>query len=151
MKRYLDNLVGDIKKAHRSTFHPITNTEEISFLEEMEIIEKWVAGTVDQSTLSYHCGLLASEFPPTNQLQLDEIEGIIEAFNEMLASWHIAADIPQNLPVQRAYTLLIGLLDKDVCYFPGGTLHFDFCTGYAPDCELKEYCPCLQHWNSVEQ
>ena len=149
MKRYLDNLLSDIRNAHRSTFHPNTTAKKISFLEEMEIVENWVAGTVDQSTLSYHCGLQASEFPPENQLQSSEMEGIIEAFHEMLASWHIAADIPPNLPVQRAYPLLIGLLDKDVIYFPGGTMHFDFCTGYAPDCELKEYCPCLKHWNSM--
>ena len=148
MKKYLDYLLDDIKNAHRSTFHPIISTKQPSFLEEMEIVEKWVDGTVDQSALSNQCGLQASHFPSASQLQSSEMERIIIAFHEMLASWHIAADIPPNLPVANTYLLLISLLDKGVCYFPGGTLHFDFCTGYAPDCELKEYCPCLEHWKS---
>ena len=29
-------------------------------------------------------------------------------------------------------------------------MHFDFCSGYAPDCELKEHCPCLEIWNEEE-
>ncbi len=28
-----------------------------------------------------------------------------------------------------------------------GSMSFDFCSGYAPDCEFKEYCPCLEIWN----
>jgi hypothetical protein len=31
-----------------------------------------------------------------------------------------------------------------------GDMTFDFCTGYAPDCIFKEYCPCLEIWNETD-
>jgi len=29
-----------------------------------------------------------------------------------------------------------------------GMMSFDFCSGYAPDCIFKEYCPCQEFWNT---
>jgi hypothetical protein len=29
-------------------------------------------------------------------------------------------------------------------------MSFDFCTGYAPDCVFKEYCPCREFWDKEE-
>lgn len=28
---------------------------------------------------------------------------------------------------------------------------FDFCIGYAPDCVLESYSPCLKFWNEDEE
>jgi hypothetical protein len=113
----------------------------------MEIVEDYATGQNIPPSLSHQCGLLPEQFPPEAMLTEREMQIIIDAFQEMLSTRHIAADFPSGLPASRVYPLLVGLLKEEAWYFPGGMLHFDFCTGYAPDCELKEYCPCLKYWN----
>jgi hypothetical protein len=147
MQLYLPFLLDDIKKAHRAE-DVIETKKELSFEEEMEIVENYATGE-NLNSLSSQCGLRKELFPAADLLSDAEMKTIVVAFHEMLDTWHISADLPDTLPLERAYSLLIGLLDEEACYFPGGTLHFDFCTGYAPDCELKEYCPCLQFWNEA--
>ena len=145
MKKYLNQLLCDIRNAHRPSPTKVDFVEPSSFLEEMEVIENWATGKDIQPSLSQQCGLKLEQFPPSNLLQKDEMEIINDAFHQMLESWHIKAEIPNNMPVDRAYLLLISLLERNIVFFPGGTLHFDFCTGCTVDCELKEYCPCLQY------
>ena len=151
MKKYLHQLLSDIRNAHR---HPSQNAnfvEHASFLEEMDVIEKWATGSEVQFPLSHHCGLNMEQFPPSNLLKQDEMKILNTAFHNMLDSWHIKAELPDNLPVDRAYQLLVPLLERDIVFFPGGTLHIDFCTGYAPDCELKEYCPCQKYYKNFKK
>ncbi|HZV70289.1 MAG TPA: hypothetical protein VFG10_12125 [Saprospiraceae bacterium] len=147
MHPYIPHLLIDILNAHRKDvdIHPLE--EPLSFEEEMETVENYATGRNMPPSLSYQCGLTCEQFPPESMLTEDEMQTIINAFQEMLATRHITADFPSGLPASRAYPLLIGLLKEEAWFFPGGMLHFDFCTGYAPDCELREYCPCLKIWN----
>jgi hypothetical protein len=147
MKSYTAFLLEDIKNAHRSASVDADKATPASFEMEMEAIENWVAGTDPPSTLAHHTGLSVEQFPSVEKLTKEEIIAIIDAFQELLFSWNMQADFPSNLPVERAYPLLIGLLNEEAWFLPGGMLHHDFCTGYAPGCELLEYCPCRKHWD----
>ncbi|MBK9982460.1 MAG: hypothetical protein IPP15_08550 [Saprospiraceae bacterium] len=147
MNPYIPHLLVDIKNAHRPDRPDDFFEEPKSFEEEMEIVDNYTSGTNIPPSLSHQCGLTEDQFPPENMLTEREMQIIIDAFQDMLSTRHIAADFPSGLPASRAYPLLVGLLKEEAWFFPGGMLHFDFCTGYAPDCELKEYCPCLQYWN----
>lgn len=40
------------------------------------------------------------------------------------------------------------ILDTKTEIVNSGTIGFDFCTGNAPDCIFKEYCPCLEICNN---
>lgn len=146
MKAYVSYLLEDIKKAHRNEFSG-PNDDDLSFEEQMEEVEKYATGIDPPPSLGYKTGLSTENFPPVSMLSLDEMNVISDAFKEMLLSFNMEVDFPSGIPIERAYPLLIGLLDKEAWYLPGGTLHFDFCTRYAPDCQLKEYCPCLKYWN----
>ena len=146
MNSYIPFLLIDIKNSH----HPSSERHiesPISFEEEMEEVEKWAAGVDIPPALGHQCNLSLEQFPPVEMLSEDEMKIIMIAFQEMLTTWNMEADFPLGLPVSRAYPLLINLLNEAAWYIPGGTFHFDFCTGYAPECELKEYCPCLEFWN----
>jgi len=148
MNPYILHLLDDIKSAHRPFVTGEQNNFELSFEDEMEIVERWATRNCDEPpSLSQQCGLSIEQFPPPEKLDEDEMKVIMEAFHQMLSTWHLEADIPFDLPGHRAYPLLINILNKEAWYFPGGMMHFDFCTGNAPDCELKEYCPCLKYWN----
>ncbi|MDZ4748520.1 MAG: hypothetical protein SH808_08535 [Saprospiraceae bacterium] len=146
MKSYTANLLEDLKKAHRSSSEDADKATPASFV-EMEAIENWVAGNDPPATLAKHTGLAIEQFPSADQFTREDLIAIIDAFQEMLLTWNMQADFPSNLPAERAYPLLIGLLKEEAWFLPGGMLHHDFCTGYAPDCELLEYCPCTEHWN----
>jgi hypothetical protein len=146
MKTYVTQLIADILKAHRT---PLTAAEKenFTFEEEMEAIENYAEGRNIPSPFSVQCGITVEQFPPEEQLEDDEIRQILDALEQMFLSRNMSVDMPENVPIRKAYPLIINLLNEEAWYFPTGTLHHDFCTGYAPECELGEYCPCLEIWN----
>ena len=147
MDTYMHHLIHEIKNAHREQLTNEGSDREITFEEEMEIIEDYATGRNIPPSLSKKTGLTMDQFPHVEGLTDQEIEEVINCLHELYSSWHISADYPSNLPARRAYSLLVNILNEEAWYFPTGTLHFDFCTGYAPGCELEEYCPCLEHWD----
>ena len=147
MEKYVLQLIESIRNAHRPVHVNDHPPRVISFEEEMEAVEKWVSGEDSPPTLGYKCGLTAEQFPPAEKLNDEQMKLIMDAFQEMLATWNLQAYFPDHLPVARAYPLMISILEKEAWYLPGGTLVFDFCDGYAPGCVMKEYCPCLRIWS----
>ncbi len=67
------------------------------------------------------------------------MKSVLIEFNEMLLTWNVSIDLPENLPTKFAYHLSILRLDVKTDIVNEGMVHFDFCTGNAPECELKEY------------
>ena len=146
MKNYIAQLISDITQAHL----PAQNeTEKISltFEEEMELIENYATGTNIPPILSIACSLSPDQFPPEEKLEDEEIRQIINAFDQMLLSRNMCIDLPKEIPLRKAYPIIINVLNREAWYFPTGTMHLDFCTGYAPECELGEYCQCLDYCN----
>ncbi len=72
---------------------------------------------------------------------------VLEAFNSMMFTWNLDIDLPELLPLPIAYKMTVDTLNEKTSIANSGTMGFDFCTGYAPDCVFKEYCPCLKIWN----
>lgn len=146
MHPYLKHLFVDIAAAHRydSVAEPTT---PLSFEEEMEEVERWVEGAEPPHTFGYYCGLEASNFPPAEQLTEEEMEQVIAAFRQMMFSWNLDIDLPGGLPIAIAYAITIDTLNMKTGIVNSGFMSFDFCTGYAPDCIFKQYCPCLTIWN----
>src|SRR5687768_15918214 len=107
MKKYVVQLINDIKAAHKQN----TDIEEINrvltFEEEMEVVENYATGKNIPPLLSIQCGLTVEQFPAAEELSEDEMRSIRKAFEEMLASRNIIADIPENVPITRAYPLLV--------------------------------------------
>jgi len=145
---YIPHLLKDIAAAHRINEETKEELQK-TFEEEMEEVERYVSEE-PAHTLGYYCGMKAEDFPPPEQLSEKDMRTVCKAFNEMLWTWNFTIDLPKNLPASFAYTLMVASLDKKTFIAISGFVSFDFCTGYAPDCELKEYCPCLEYWNKAE-
>lgn len=144
MHPYLPHLLSDISAAHRppglrGEVGPQTVDEHI------EEVERWLAGEKEQS-LSYYCGLKRDDFPPSGQLTDEDLHMVCAAYTEMLDSWNTGLDLPDEMPVGRKYDLMVSLLDEEFTPVDSGRSFFDFCSGYAPGCKLKEYCHCLEVW-----
>jgi hypothetical protein len=148
MKNYVSQLILDIQRAHRIPAERSNPDEEISIEKQMEEVEKWATGDGSPGTLSQQSGLSVEDFPPPELLDQQDIEQIMQSFIELLKSYNICVDLPELLPIQRAYTLLVGLLEEEAWYLPGGFICQDFCDGDTSDCVLAEYCRCLKYMNN---
>lgn len=146
---YIPHLLNDIAAAHRNT-EEARQCEPKTLEEELEEAERYVLEE-PAHTLGHYCGLKKEDFPPSNQLSDKDMKIVCKSMNAMLYTWNITIDLPKNLPPSFAYTLMVDCLNKKIFIPDSGFCGFDFCTGYAPDCELKEFCPCLKIWNEKEK
>ena len=149
MHPYIPHLLDDIAKAHRTETDISEPELSMSFEEEMEEIERWCEGGEPEHTFGYHCGLQPENFPPPEQLTIKDIKLVNKAFQQMMFSWNMTIDLPKKMPPKVAYTFIVDSLNEKVEIVNSGFTGIDFCTGYAPDCKLKEYCSCLEFWNSL--
>lgn len=132
MYPYLQHLFSDITAAYRT--------------EILSVIERWVEGEEPAHTFGYYCGLETINFPPAEQLTDKKMKQIITAFRKMMFSWNLCIDLPEPLPVWIANKMTVDTLDiKTGIVNSGMMIHFDFCTGYALNCVLKNIVPT---WNS---
>lgn len=154
MHPYLPHLLSDIAAAHQNVPKGNANeqkTKKASLEQTFEEIDRWVAGEDLLHTVGYYCGLQPIDFPPTEQLENGDLEQVCEAFKQMMLSWNLAIELPDDLPLPMAYSLMVDLLNTKTIIPTNGTIVFDFCTGYTPECDLKSYCPCLEFWNEIDE
>lgn len=137
MHPYLPHLLSDISEAHHIVV-PGENLSEQSFEDYIEDVERYLAGDEAKHTFGYYCGLKSLDFPPAEQFSNNELKQVCDAFEKLAQSWNIGIDLPKNLPLPFRYQLMVGLLEEKFHPPKQGAVHFDFCTGYAPDCDLKD-------------
>lgn len=151
MHPYIPHLLNDILLAQRPEIPEVPLQKEISFEEEMEDIEKWIMHEEPEHTFGYYCGLEAINFPPASQLTKKDMHRVVKAFLHMMFTWNSGIDFPENFPVALQYSLVVNTLNEKTTIVNTGFMHFDYCTGYAPDCVFKEYCPCLKFYNDFDE
>ncbi len=117
----------DRAKAHvPQDWEYVSNDENVmSQVIEMEYMPK---------PLSEHLGVSKELFPPSTQLEDDEIKIIVEKILDVWAAYHYLAELPKGLPIRIAYETLLSVWDETVSCFPFGNYHFDFY-----DMELDQY------------
>ncbi|MEO9144583.1 MAG: hypothetical protein ABI237_03420 [Ginsengibacter sp.] len=146
MHTYIPQLLADIAAAHRTEIPEVLLPQTME--EYFEEIDKWVSREEPEHTFGYYCGLSWGNFPPAEQLADDEMILIRKAYEKMMFTWNQGIDLPEKLPVAFAYKMIVDSLNMKTTIVNSGGMHFDFCTGYAPGCVFKEYCPCLEYWNN---
>lgn len=145
MHPYIPHLLADIRAAHRNRQPDSDEVRPSMSIEEvLEEAERWAIGPEPQHTFGYYCGLEARDFPPPEQLSRQDLEWVCNGFREMLLSWGADVSLPETLPLSLEYQFTVGTQNERFELVSYGRITFDVCTGYAPDCALKEYCPCLE-------
>ena len=110
MHPYLPHLLSDITAAHRA--EPSLPIVAKTFKEQMEEVERWVAGIEEPHTLGYYCGLAKENFPPAKQLTQEDLLLVYEALKKMMYSYNIGIDLPEELPAQFKYELTLSTLNE---------------------------------------
>lgn len=142
MHPYLPHLLADIKAAYRTDA-----PEEVlpgSLEEEMEEIERWMAGEEPLHNFGYYCGLHPNDFPPASQLSTKDMRTVCKAFHHMMFTWNLDADFPKKLPLPIRYTMLIQTLNEKTDIPNHGIMSFDYCSGSPEGCVFGAYCSCIE-------
>lgn len=154
MHPYLPHLLSDITAAHReeeALTESYKEAEEFDIEKHLEEVERWVRGEDESHTFGYYCGLQSINFPPPEQLENEDLKTVCDAFKKMMLTYNLSIDLPDNLPLPFAYSLIVDTLNTKTNIPKMGMITFDFCSGYAPECDLKSYCPCLKFWNEIDE
>lgn len=144
MHPYLKHLLYDIQNAHReeeSNEEALNEQQDDSIEAHLREVEAWISGEGEQKLREF-CGLNEEDFPPDNQFTDDEIRRVNAAFKNMLNSWNIVLDVPENVPPRFVYKLIGTILNSECSPLTTGTCHFDFCSGVPEGCDWEQDCPC---------
>ena len=150
MKRYVEQLIDDIYAAqNQEEFELKTESKTFDFHNEVdpffspgEESFKEVFGKV--------CGIKTSQFPPVNLLTDEQMESICEAIERLLFSWNLQTDLPDELPVEKAYQLLIGIFDQKNTIVTSGHTDIEFCNSTPNTCAFGEFCECKKIDEAIE-
>lgn len=148
MKAYVNYLLEDIQAAFRPEdfFVKRKKAPPLDELEaKLEEVDNFL--NYDQSpVLGKYCGIDRNDFPHADKLEEEDLKLLVSALVKMFESWNILVDLPENLPAEFGYRLVVDLLDRPMPIMQHGFFGMDFCTGNPEGCEFKEYCPCLKNW-----
>ena len=152
MERYIQQLVEDIQNAHRQLTKEETEKVE-TFEQHIEEVERFLEGAEDliQQNFGYHCNLHKEQFPPPERLTSEQMNKVCEAFDQLLFTWNIHADFPDNLPIEMAYETLVSVLDRKFIIPISGFVGLEFCDYVPEECIFKEYCTCKELFAEMDE
>jgi hypothetical protein len=150
MHPYIPHLLSDIREAQRRNVLHVEEEAPPTIDEHLEAVERWIAGEEPEHTFGYYCGLERINFPHAEQLSDHDLIQVCHALQDLLSSWHAGIDLPEALPLPMKYQFMVGTLDEGFTVMNSGQVTFDYCSGYAPECSFKEYCPCLEFWKKTD-
>ncbi|MCB0596105.1 MAG: hypothetical protein H6557_34740 [Lewinellaceae bacterium] len=138
LSRYLQYLHADIRQAMRSR-------------EELEAAapgpESWLAEArqllIDdpKTTFGERCGLAPEAFPPAERLASTQLEHLAAALQALYRSWHLDLFLPECVPAEAAYPVLVNVLEKKLPIVTCGWVVVDFCEEGAA-CPFGKHCFC---------
>ncbi len=143
MQEYINQLLEDIMAAHRPATEEKSGDEPFSIEKHFEEVERWFAND-PAFTFAEHCGLKPEQFPPVERLTDEQLLIIYKAYEQLLNNWNLDADIPESLPLRRAYPILINTLHEKVEIVNDGFITIEFCPYNVPSCPFGEYCRCKE-------
>lgn len=144
MHPYIKHLLEDIQNAERQDEDTRGYPSPKTFEEEME---RYVSGEGGRP-ISKLTGLKKESFPPSKQLTDEDMAMVLTAYDMMLFTWNTEVDWPEKMPIAARYNFLLKfVLNKKIVPMSAGTVHLDFCTGYAPNCNWGQFCSCKEFWD----
>ena len=152
MQSYLTHLLTDINAAHRPDDDGEPDGFPATIEEEFEQMENWLL-TDPVTTFGQYCGLDKEQFPPAEKWTSVQLEKIIIEFNQMMHSWGVDTDLPEDLPLDIQYQFLVRTLDEKITLVPGeGFTVIEFCEDEPMECPFgKAYCSCQKYFDAADR
>lgn len=125
--------------------------EEQKLIKHLEDVEAYLEFDEDNhDTFGDSIGLDSSIFPKVELFSEGQLQEIILAFNNMLRSHRVSADIPHALDSSVKYDLLISILDDTLFLDHTGITGWDCCVEDSKECPYGEHCTCIRIEREIE-
>lgn len=96
-------------------------------------------------------GIEKSNFPPVEKLTKEELELMVDEILKLWHAYNFDAVLPEDLPVDIAYKVLVDYFDKPVAWISEGTVGIEFCDYDPENCPFpEEYCMCKDFENYMD-
>jgi len=136
MQRYIEQLIEDLQNAKKNVLpEPDFGESYEEFEEKMLEIE-----STPEVSAKQIFGVSYEELPPVEKLTNEQIQILIDVICDTAAAFKCSFDFPESVPLKLQYQLIRNKFNEDIQIMPGFNLHFDFCSGWCPDCEIADYC-----------
>jgi hypothetical protein len=146
MKTYINQLLRDIESAAAAdpSEVPGFGLNPDSFEAYILEVERFIHED-PVTTLGKYLGLERVQFPEDNQLTEQQCAAVFDALTNAYASYGVALEIPEGIPVRICYRTAVEALEKAVFVSGYGMYHIEYChydfDGYCPF--GVERCPCF--------
>lgn len=155
-QKYIDQLLTDIKAAHRQDDKFMSDDEgtlppfeaEDHYMEADSYLE---FDFENGPTLGEQIGITGEVFPQVLLLSPPQITSLEEALRQLIFSYGIHTDMPDDLPEVFSYILFIRLLDTPLDIGEAGTFGWDFCTDDPAYCPFEIFCECKKTDREIVQ
>ncbi len=167
--KYIQQLLADMAAAKREPIAPIDqfdgnindNIDDINGLEgssdfdlenHFNEVENYLEFDSESSpTFGKTIGLSIHQFPPAEKLNHQQMEALYSHFVDLLYSYKVTTDIPDPLPIEKKYSLIITILNESLFLSEIGHTGWEFCTYESTKCPFGEDCMCIEEELRFEQ
>ena len=154
MNQYILQLLEDMLMAQRPdndriAEYSIDSDENLE--RHFEDVERYLSGDFQQ-TIASVIGFDEVQFPPVEKLTGEQMKLVVDGFDKLLFSFNITTDLPDVVPIEIAYKLLVGALQREIYVGDGdGFVTIEFCHYEPADCPYgKEFCRCMAFDKDVD-
>jgi len=140
MKNYLNQLIEDMHNAAKNM--PVKPFLEIS--EDEECLRGVMEyESTEPKPMQEWFGIDKANFPPAEKLTKEELELMVDEILKLWHAYNFDAVLPENLPADIAYKVLVDNFDKPVIWVSEGIIGIEFCDYEPENCPFpEEYCMC---------
>lgn len=153
MKRYIEQLISDLKAAER--FVPVQKKQEDmtenEFMEELYEIDRIIDEEPEEPMYKIF-GIDPKCFPPVEKLTVEQAQLLSGKILELWAAFNMDAVYPVDFPLEKLYPLLVKKFKEPFLYFPMGQTGVEFCDYEPENCPFgEEYCDCKEIAAEIEK
>ncbi len=145
MKKYIQFLLQDLENA-KSIIPPKPNYKLLypdhpAFQFGLDYIVEWeMSPEIPMENLFE---INVDQFPKSELLTTEQLEQVIEAIIELWEAHRIDANMPESIPPEIMYNVIINQWSEPFAYVQEGFMSLDFCNYRHGQCPFgNEYCDC---------
>ena len=143
MEKYINYLVADIQQAARNLpVRPYLDLD--SDAEDLRGIIEYES--TPEKPMQEWFKLSKENFPPVNKLSKAQLELLVDQLLKLWKAYRFEPFLPEGLPAEITYNLLVGSLEKPVIWVSQGRINIEFCDNNPENCPFpEEYCMCKEY------
>jgi hypothetical protein len=140
MQHYLNHLIADMRQAAKNL--PAKPYYDIPpEAEGIEYVIEWENAVA--KPMQEWFGIAKEQFPPAEKLTEEQLSLMVDEMLRLWEAYHFYPNLPENLPAQIVYKVLVDVLDKDIAWVSEGEGFVELCEYDPQTCPFpKEFCWC---------